>query len=953
MAIVTYNCTGCKPIDSSIIDVYVQLLALEQSASAAEDGRVAAEAARVQAESDRETAFTNDHNQAGADHSTYVTDHNRASDDHSTAATDHENAVSDRNGYNLDHQTAVADHQTAANDHRLAGDDHTRADADHARFGGYETALAEDHARAVADHNTASLDHSQAGDDHTFASQDHNRASADHSTAADDHALAVSDHGTAGVDHTASTSATSAANSAATRANNAAAAAEHMVDIHQGPPGPAGKAPVVGANGNWWTWDDETEAYVDSGEQAQGPVGATPDISIGTVTTGEPGVPASASMGGTAAAPVLNLTIPKGQKGDQGNTGSSVDYPYELVNNLTTNDATKGLSAAQGVVLDGKVSQLEAKVDGLDEEINGSTSKPLSATANSGGFYAANVGQTVSFTAHSDFSYMPYTLDGNDNLVGTDISQYIGKTITFVRSGADTSGASIVFTDDENLTISRYAMGNEGWVEDSGVYTLSIVIPTDTKYLYWAVKTGVMTSIEIAVPSPGLKDVVESNTARIDALEGNTGSIQPKRFPTLPYPIVKKGTRYAPLNDIYAQKKAGILGTIYVDSANGNDTTGTGAQSSPYKTLKKALTTYQNQYDREICILDNAIFYADDLYGESRVNGGLIINAPNGATLIGGVQLTFSALVGYANVYQSNDAGAALDGVVNMNAGNIDNAGMYKNLTKVASIADCETTPDSYYISGNVAYIHLSDASHLSNIVGIFTGYKVRFSCYTGQNDYVFLRNLNIIGNFFDNARSSSDNYTMEFFVENCIIQHSFSGDKLPFNSFDVVYCWDTIAGYSKADVFNVHFTYNANIANVVAVFMNCWAKKGGIYGLYGVAGEPFNNNLYTTHEGGNVMYLGCRGEDSEGPMVVDANSCRSVAIDCEVVDTFFTTPNSNIKAPFFFSGVSADASVQDCSGYDVRNNLIAFSEGGMEIAGVKWTDCSAVSLSLMTERIV
>lgn len=60
---------------------------------------------------------------------------------------------------------------------------------------------------------------------------------------------------------------------------------------------------------------------------------------------------------------VLSLTFnnikgQKGDKGDQGNTGSSVDYPYELVNNVTTDDATKGLSAAQGVVLDGKISQL-------------------------------------------------------------------------------------------------------------------------------------------------------------------------------------------------------------------------------------------------------------------------------------------------------------------------------------------------------------------------------------------------------------------------------------------------------------------------------------------------------------------------------------------------------------------------------------------------------------------
>ena len=54
-----------------------------------------------------------------------------------------------------------------------------------------------------------------------------------------------------------------------------------------------------------------------------------------------------------------------GLKGAQGDTGSSVDYPFTIVNNLTTDDATQALSAAQGVVLDGKVTQLEAEVHNL------------------------------------------------------------------------------------------------------------------------------------------------------------------------------------------------------------------------------------------------------------------------------------------------------------------------------------------------------------------------------------------------------------------------------------------------------------------------------------------------------------------------------------------------------------------------------------------------------------
>lgn len=96
----------------------------------------------------------------------------------------------------------------------------------------------------------------------------------------------------------------------------------------------------------------------------KGDTGATPEFSIGTVSTLPEGSQATVSITGTTDSPILNIGIPTGATGAQGNTGSSVDYPYELVNNVTTNDATKGLSAAQGKVLDDKISQLGLKVDG-------------------------------------------------------------------------------------------------------------------------------------------------------------------------------------------------------------------------------------------------------------------------------------------------------------------------------------------------------------------------------------------------------------------------------------------------------------------------------------------------------------------------------------------------------------------------------------------------------------
>ena len=59
---------------------------------------------------------------------------------------------------------------------------------------------------------------------------------------------------------------------------------------------------------------------------ATGPTGATgadaetPILTIGTVTTGDPGTEASATITGTAPDFVLNLTIPQGPTGPTGAT---------------------------------------------------------------------------------------------------------------------------------------------------------------------------------------------------------------------------------------------------------------------------------------------------------------------------------------------------------------------------------------------------------------------------------------------------------------------------------------------------------------------------------------------------------------------------------------------------------------------------------------------------------
>ena len=68
----------------------------------------------------------------------------------------------------------------------------------------------------------------------------------------------------------------------------------------------------IGDNGNWYVYDEETLTYVDSGKPA------TPELTIGTVTTLAPGSQASATITGDKYNPQLNLSIPRGNTGDVG-----------------------------------------------------------------------------------------------------------------------------------------------------------------------------------------------------------------------------------------------------------------------------------------------------------------------------------------------------------------------------------------------------------------------------------------------------------------------------------------------------------------------------------------------------------------------------------------------------------------------------------------------------------
>ena len=122
-----------------------------------------------------------------------------------------------------------------------------------------------------------------------------------------------------------------------------------------GSPGTDGKdgiTPAIGENGNWYLGSSDT------GKPSRGADGAVPDIQIGTVTTLPAGSDATASMGGTAENPLLNLGIPKGADGQGGGSGGT-----DISLGLTS--ATVGQTIkVKAVDTDGKPTAWEAAESG-------------------------------------------------------------------------------------------------------------------------------------------------------------------------------------------------------------------------------------------------------------------------------------------------------------------------------------------------------------------------------------------------------------------------------------------------------------------------------------------------------------------------------------------------------------------------------------------------------------
>ena len=221
--------------------------------------------------------------------------------------------------------------------------------------------------------------------------------------------------------------------------------------------------PIIGQNGNWWTWDTSIDDYADSG------VDAGVSLTVGTTKTLPAGSSATVTNTGTATDPVLNFGIPQGaagqdgadgQDGQDGTDGVSPEVTIASITDghtvtITDKDHPSGQSfnvmdgqdgaAGVGVPSGGTTGQVLKKKSGTDYDTEWGTDGGSTVTIDRTGTASASavsyqrVGIDGIYTEVDGTKYMQQTL--TQSTAGD-------KTFTFSNSAITTSSIIDVYATD-------------------------------------------------------------------------------------------------------------------------------------------------------------------------------------------------------------------------------------------------------------------------------------------------------------------------------------------------------------------------------------------------------------------------------------------------------------------------------------------------------------------------
>lgn len=216
--------------------------------------------------------------------------------------------------------------------------------------------------------------------------------------------------------------------------------------------------PYIGSNGNWFVWDTNTEAFVDSG------IDASITVTIADVTAIAPDATPYVTNTGTNTDPIFHLFIPRGQKGDNGVSVTGVTL-------LSTSGKVKTyrMTFSDGTHFDYSVT------DGEDGGGSGDMTKSVydstNAVADAGGIASFVAGEISGkadssdldeWTAPTTVSSGSFTFSGLDDTQGWGYKPYCVVNGSSTNKNPSSEISSITGSGTSNMSVTYTTDADNG-----------------------------------------------------------------------------------------------------------------------------------------------------------------------------------------------------------------------------------------------------------------------------------------------------------------------------------------------------------------------------------------------------------------------------------------------------------------------------------------------------------
>lgn len=365
-------------------------------------------------------------------------------------------------------------------------------------------------------------------------------------------------------------------------------------------------------------------------------------------------------------------------------------------------------------------------------------------------------------------------------------------------------------------------------------------------------------------------------------------------------------------------------GTTYYVNPDTAEAVGsqTGALDHPYGTIKQAWLIADD---------GDTIALFGGIYTRSKVNitpdeyyhKSINIIAYNGTPYITNADdLTYTQNATYSNVYQTTRSGTVMG--IDMRGKDKD---VFARLTKVASLAECSETLDSYYTSGSTVYVNIGEVPNKNKVI-----FPLSISApmmpikSTTANLRIYLEGLCCLGGDLGIITiESSDSYTCEVIATECRFYFATNNtNAMTVKGANTIF-HKCKACFACRDGFNYHLAHSKNCNSIE---LDCVGAYNGL-----LTDTSNNNNGSTTHDGNKALRINCTYFNNGGPNVCDVNlDTHTFNINCASFDSKGT--GQTVKSDFYASDGGSTMDLYNCysRGSNSYVNLITGSGNIMNV---------------------